>query len=121
MLEHFGLSADYKVIIHPEGVIAPDVFKKATTRMDGESRSECYIDFALFGRSHSAGKGSFSYDWFFRDFGADATEDLYVKGGTSGVLVRYEEREKGIQTKVATGDLIMNAGRKIQRKRKRAR
>ena len=120
MLEHFGLGPEYKVILHPEGYIAPKVIKKATTRMS-DSPSECYIDFALFGRTHTAGKGSFNFDWFFRDFGADDTEDLYVKGGNSGQLVRYKEEEKGIQTVAATNQIIMNAGRKIQRKRKRAR
>ncbi|MEM9310696.1 MAG: hypothetical protein AAGA34_04550 [Pseudomonadota bacterium] len=118
MLEHFGLSPDYKVVIHPEGYIAPKVFKKASTRMS-DSASECYIDFALFGRTHTAGKGSFNYDWFFRDFGADDTEDLYVKGSNSGDLVRYKEEDKGIQTEAATNQIIMNAGRKITRRRKR--
>ena len=120
LLEHFGLVPETKVIIHPEGYIAPKVFKSATTRMS-DSQSDCYADFALYGRTHPAGKGSFSYDYFYREFGDDHTEDLYVKGGTSGVLVRYDEREKGIQTEPATADLIMNAGRKIQRRRKRQR
>lgn len=120
LLEHFGLSSDYRVVIHPDGVIAPKVFKDATSRMS-ESTSDCYIDFALFGRTHTAGKMSFSYDWIFRDFGDDNEADLYVKGSGSGNLIRRGEEDLGIQTKVATAQIIEQAGHKIKRRRERQR
>ena len=124
--DHFVLDDTYTVVLHLGELVPLPLGEKGTRRLS-DSASPCYADFLLRAMSLSAGKRSFSYRYYFRDFGNDNVVDLNVKGGRGAELKRWDEDkdidfdDARLKTAEATDYILRMAGTDIQRRRARGR